>query len=70
MLWTAWLSFSTTLYLEDLSISNFFPGLLNISTKYTLISTLYLELLSIVDKYFGPVATNLSLSQIFHLHVL
>ena len=69
------LSISTTLYLEHLSISNFFPGSLNIFTKYTLISTLYLErryleLLSILDKYCGPVVTNLSLSQTFYLHVL
>ena len=75
MLRTAWLSISTTLYLEHLSISNFFSGPLNISTKNNLISTfylehLYLELLSILDKYFGPVATNLSLSQTFCLHVL
>ena len=47
------------------SISNFFPGPLNISTKYTIIFFLYLELFSALDKYFGPVATNLSLTQTF-----
>ena len=69
------LSILATLYVEHLSALKFFLGLLNISSKYTLISTLYfeplyLELLSISEKYFGPVATNLSLSQTFYLHVL
>ena len=65
-----------TLFLSRLtSISNYFLGPLNISTNYTLIPTLYLEhhfleLLSILGKYSGPVPTNLSLSQTFCLHVL
>ena len=36
--WT--LSISTTLYLEHHSISNYFPGPLNISTEYTLFFSL------------------------------
>ena len=57
------------------SVSNYFPGPQNISTKYTLIFSvylepLYLELLSISNENFGPVATILSLSRICHLHVL
>ena len=48
---------------------------LDISTKYTLIfslylKSLYLELLSISNEHFGSVATTFSLSQSFYLHVL
>ena len=52
-------------FLEHLCFSNYVPGSLNISTKYTLIFSLclellYLKLLSVSDKDFGPVATVLS----------
>ena len=64
-----------SLYLENLSIPNYFPGPLTISTKYTLIlflylEPLYLELLSISKKTFDPVANIISLSRTFYLHVL
>ena len=59
--WT--LSISATLYLEHLSISSYFSGPLNISTKCTLIPSLYLEnlcleLLSVSNKNFDSVATT------------
>ena len=47
--WT--LSISTTLYLEHLSVSNNFPGLLNISTNSNLIFFLYLEPLYLEQKF-------------------
>ena len=58
-----YLSILTTLYLEHPPISNFFPGPLNISTKYTLIFTLYLELfslLSLLGRLFTCMFFNLS----------
>ena len=59
------LSSSTTLYLEHIFILNYFPGPLNISTKYTLILSLYRT--SISNKNFGPVVTIFSLSRTFYL---
>ena len=46
---------------------------MNISTKYTLIfsvylKSLYLELLSISNNNFGPAATIISLPRAFYLH--
>ena len=66
--WT--LSISTNIYLEHLSISNYFTGPLNIPTKYTLILSLYLEFLyrkfpSISNQTFAPVATILSQSRMW-----
>ena len=66
-----WILFlSNTLSLKHLSISSYFPGPWNISTKYTVIFSLYLEplyleLLSISNKYFGPIATVFSLWRTF-----
>ena len=58
-----------------ISVSNICLGPLNISTKYTLIFSLYLEplyleVLSIWNKHFRPIATILSLSRTLYLHVL
>ena len=64
------LSISTTQYLEHLSISNYFYGPLNISTKRTLVFPLYLEFLSVSNKNLGLITTIFSVSRTSYLRVL
>ena len=64
------LSISTTQYLEHLSISNYLPGPLNISTKCTLVFLLCLEFLSVSNKNLGLITTIFSVSRTFYLRVL
>ena len=67
----------TIIFSDPMNISTkytlIFSDPMNISTKYTLIFSvylkpLYLELLSISNNNFGPVATIISLSRAFYLH--